>query len=97
VCFSTHPLPCKSHSEHIAEAMHVELENPDDEANSQVNKRSNDTNDDCDDEHDNEHEDEANTDEVVSKLIPSYVSLAKRASESIYLTLCLHNLILTSM
>jgi hypothetical protein len=97
VCFSTRPLPCKSHSEHTAEAMCVELENPDDEANSQVNKRSDDANDDCDDEHDDEHEDEADTDEVVSKLIPSRVSLAKRASESIYLTLRLHNLILTSM
>jgi hypothetical protein len=85
VCFSTRPLPCESHSEHTAEAMRVELENPDDKANSQVNKRSDNTNDNCDDE----HKDEANTDEVVSKL--------KRTSELIYLTLCLHNLILTPM
>jgi hypothetical protein len=77
--------------------MHVELENPDDKANSQVNKRSKDTNDDCDDKHDDEHEDEADTDEVISKLIPSRVLLAKRTSELIYLTLRLHNLILTPM
>jgi hypothetical protein len=77
--------------------MHVELENPDDKANSQVNKRSDDTNDDCDDKHDDEHEDEADTDEVISKLIPSHVLLAKRTSELIYLTLRLHNLILTPM
>jgi hypothetical protein len=77
--------------------MHVKLENPDDKANSQVSKRSDDTNDDCNNEHDDEHEDEADTDEVISKLIPSHVSLAKRTSELIYLTLHLYNLILMPM
>src|SRR6266436_3615193 len=69
--------------------MCVELENPDNEAISQASKTIN--NDDSNDEHD-EDEDEANMDEVISKLVPSCVTLAKRTRKSIYLTLCLHNL-----
>jgi len=78
--FSTHPLPYKPHSENIPEAMRVEHENPDDEANCQANKSSNNDNDDFDDDND-EYEDGANT-EAVSKLLPSRVSLATRASKS---------------
>ncbi len=69
--------------------MCVELENPNNEAISQVSKTID--NDDSDDKH-NKDEDEANMDEVISKLIPSRVTLAKRTCKSIYLTLCLHNL-----
>jgi hypothetical protein len=81
--FSMCPFPYKSHSENTPEAMRVELENPDDEANSQVNKSSLDDNGDRDDEYEDEDEDEANAAEVVSKLVPSRVSLAKRSRESI--------------
>ncbi len=69
--------------------MRIELENPNNEAISQASKTVN--NDDSNNEHDKD-EDEANTDEVVSKLIPSCVTLAKRTHELIYLTLYLHNL-----
>ena len=69
--------------------MCVELENPNNEAISQVSKTID--NDDSDDKH-NKDEDEANMDEVISKLVPSCVTLAKRTHESIYLTLHLHNL-----
>ena len=60
--------------------MRVE-ENPDDEANNQVNKSSDNNDDDGDDQYNDEFE--SNTDEVVSKLIPSCVSLSKRTRESI--------------
>jgi hypothetical protein len=78
--FSMCPFSYKSHSENTPEAMRVELE---DEANSQINKSSLNDNDDRDDEYKDEDEDEANADEVVSKLVPSRVSSAKRSRESI--------------
>jgi hypothetical protein len=73
--------------------MRVELVNSEGEA-----KEKNNCNDDDNhgDEYDDKDDDEANTDEVVSNLVPSRVSLARRTRESIYLTLRLHNLILTS-
>jgi hypothetical protein len=76
--------------------MRVSGEDPDDEASNQVNKSTGKNDDYDDDEYNNEGEVEVNTDEVVCKLVPPRVSLAKRIRESIYLTLCLHNLILTS-
>ncbi len=69
--------------------MRIELENPDNEAISQASKTVD--NDNSNDKH-NEDKDEANMDEVVSKLVPSRVTLAKRTHKSIYLTLRLHNL-----
>jgi len=90
------PLPYKSHCENTPEVMRIELENPVAKANSQVNNSGDNDNDDCGNENNDEDEDEANVDEVVSKLVPSCVSLAKRARESIYLIHRLHNLILTS-
>ena len=105
--FSTHPLPYGSHFENTTEAMRNNPDDEansqinqssasaNDEANSQTNQSSDNANDGRDDEYNDEDrdKDEANTDEVVSKLVPSRVSLAKRTRESIYL---LHNLILTS-
>jgi hypothetical protein len=94
--FSARLSSYKSHSENTPEAMRAELVNIDNETNSQVNKSRDDCDNDYDDEYDDEDEDEANTDEVVSKLAPSRVSLAKRTRKSIYLTFRPHNLILTS-
>jgi hypothetical protein len=81
--FSTRPLPYKSHSENTAEAMRVELEDPDNKlgANGRVYRGTDNDDDDCDDEHNGE--DEADIDEVANKLIPSRLSLAKRVRESI--------------
>jgi hypothetical protein len=94
--FSTPPLSYKSHSENTPETMRVESEKPDGVANSQVISSYN-NDDDHDDEYNDENEDEANVnEEVICKLVPSRVSLGKRAGESIYLTLRLHSLILTS-
>lgn len=93
--FYTRPLPYKSHSEITPEAMRDELGTPDDGTISRVNRSSGDDNGDDDDEH-SDCDDEAYTGEVTSKLVPSRVSLAKRSRESIYLTLCLHNFLLTS-
>ncbi len=69
--------------------MRIELENPNNKAISQASKTID--NDDSNNEH-NEDKDEANMDEVISKLVPSCVTLAKRTHELIYLTLHLHNL-----
>src|SRR6266436_7354307 len=69
--------------------MRIELENRDNEEIRKASKTVN--NDNSNDKH-NEDKDEANMDEVVSKLVPSRVTLAKRTHESIYLTLHLHNL-----
>lgn len=73
--------------------MRAELEDPDNEAISQASKIVD--YDDSDVEY-GEDGDEANTNEVISNLRPSRVFLAKRTRESIYLTLRLHNLTLTS-
>ena len=89
--FSTCPLPYRSYSRNTLEVSHVEVESPDGEANAQTNTTS------YDDYNKDDDEDEANTDEVTCKLAPSYVSLGKRTRESIYLTICLHNLILMFM
>jgi hypothetical protein len=75
VC-SLHALYYQSYSENTPEAIRVELEIHDDEANSRVNKRRLDAEDD-------EGDVEANTNEVVSNLLPSRVSLAKKRRESI--------------
>jgi hypothetical protein len=63
--FSIHPLPYKSHSENTPEAMRVDLENPDDEANNPIYRSGDNDNDGCDDEYDDEDEDEANIGGVV--------------------------------
>jgi hypothetical protein len=77
----------------------VEGENPDDEANAQANTTSYNDYDNRDDRYndgnEDEDEDEANTDEVTCRLAPSRVSLCKNTRKSIYLTLRLHNPILT--
>ena len=89
--FSTCPLPCRSHSRNTPEVLCVEVESPDGEANAQTNTTSYNDYDRDDDK------DEANTDEVTCKLAPSCVSLGRRTHELIYLTIRLHNLILTFM
>ena len=87
--FFTCPLPYRSHFRNTPEVSHVEVESPDGKANAQTNTTSYDDYDRDDDE------DEANTDEVACKLAPSGVSLGRRTRELIYLTIHLHNLILT--
>ena len=67
----------------------IEVESPDGEANAQTNTIS------YNDYDGDDNEDEANTDEVTCKLAPSCVLLGRRTRESIYLTIHLHNLILT--
>jgi len=76
-------LPCKPHFENTLEAARVEGENPDDGAPSQVNQNSNVDNDDGNNELDDGDEDDMG--EVVSKLVPSRISLAKRSRELIHL------------
>jgi hypothetical protein len=77
------------------EVAHVEVENPDNEANTHANMTSYDDNGNCNDRHNDENEDvdkdedEANTDEVTCKLLPSHVLLGKRTCKSIYFTICL--------
>ena len=87
--FSTCLLPYRSYSRNTPDVLHIEAESPDGKANAQTNTTSYNDYDRDDDE------DEANTDEVTCKLAPSCVSLGRRTCESIYLTICLHNLILT--
>ena len=86
--FSTHSLPCKSYSENIPEDTHIKLleEKPRDGTNKQLATNAGDSH-----EHSTENnlqiEGGVNIDEVICELAPSIVTLAAKASKSIYLML----------